>query len=730
MANESVTVSLEVVDKATKAIEDVVKKLDKLNDTAKQGTSGFKQFGAVFSGVFAADVALKAIGAITNAATKLFDVFIVDGVHAAEEAQDGLNKLSTAFALAGQDAAKASKDFALFAEALQNTTKFSDDAIVEAGALLESLSRLDEEGLKKATSAAIDMSAALGIDLDSAVRLVGKAANGNVEAFKRYGVEIRKGRDDAESLSNTLEVLNARFGGSAAAQLNTFGGSVARLANIFNNLQEAFGSVIVENQAVINVIKEIGTIVDEVTKEVSDHKNEYKALVADALIITVSTLRALLTVMNELEPVFRKTANGVQILGDSIASGPGILLKALKFDIDGAKASLAEFAKRMQGDVKDGLKKDTFQPAIDALGRIEIAAENGLDAIKVGSDGATTGVKGTTKALKEFNDEQIRAGEEGKKYIESLTKLSPLDEYKAKLEQISQAYQQNKITAEQAADGVSAATEKTTTDQIASLQKRNESLSAIGGQANLIEVDQNNAKIETLLAQENARVNQLAEIKSSANLDELNSETIKGDLLIENQARTSNEILAIQAKQAQTERALREKNINSLSNSFGQIATLTQTKNRELFEIGKAAAIAQATIGLYTGVANALAGPPTGPPFPLNFIAATAQAVASGVQIANIAAQTLNSGTSFVQGTNVGNRDSVPALLTVGERVVSRDQNSDLTSFLDSQDDTKEILFMIADAVSRDRPINVSVGGEQIFNAVNEQVRSGRAFAS
>jgi hypothetical protein len=64
----------------------------------------------------------------------------------------------------------------------------------------------------------------------------------------------------------------------------------------------------------------------------------------------------------------------------------------------------------------------------------------------------------------------------------------------------------------------------------------------------------------------------------------------------------------------------------------GALASLMQSGNSKLFAIGKAAAIAQATIDGYQAVQNALAEVP----YPFNIAAAAAMAVQTGVQIAGI----------------------------------------------------------------------------------------------
>jgi F0F1-type ATP synthase membrane subunit c/vacuolar-type H+-ATPase subunit K len=175
----------------------------------------------------------------------------------AAQYEDAVNNLATAFKLTGIESQSAVDGIVAFASEIQNTTRLSDDAVLSAASLLQSIARLSEDGLKKGTQAAIDLSAALRIDLESATRLVGKAAEGNVEAFKRYGIEIRKGSNDAETFSNTLDTLNSRFGGSAVAATNTYAGAIDQLKNVFDDVLKTYGLSIIQNDEFIQSIKDL-----------------------------------------------------------------------------------------------------------------------------------------------------------------------------------------------------------------------------------------------------------------------------------------------------------------------------------------------------------------------------------------------------------------------------------------------------------------------------------------
>jgi hypothetical protein len=117
--------------------------------------------------------------------------------------------------------------------------------------------------------------------------------------------------------------------------------------------------------------------------------------------------------------------------------------------------------------------------------------------------------------------------------------------------------------------------------------------------------------------------------------------------------------------------------LKATSQALDDLGSLTQTKNKTLFGIGKAANIAKATIDGYTAIQNALATVP----YPFNIAAAAGIAVKTGINISKIKAQKLATGIDQVPG--IGSQDNFPALLAPNERVVPAETNKDLTKFLE-----------------------------------------------
>lgn len=105
------------------------------------------------------------------------------------------------------------------------------------------------------------------------------------------------------------------------------------------------------------------------------------------------------------------------------------------------------------------------------------------------------------------------------------------------------------------------------------------------------------------------------EAQKSATTGQANADAIAGA------AATAEIIEQIEASKVQN-------TLTMVSGVLGQVATLMNSKNKQMFKIGQAAALAQAGLNLYLGLSNAWSLP-----FPLNIIQA---AVVGATQIANI----------------------------------------------------------------------------------------------
>lgn len=202
-----------------------------------------------------------ATGALLEKAfTSLFSTIktgFTESVAAAREQENAINRLSNSLATAGTFSKQALNEFIALADEIERTTTVQDDQALSLAALARNYTRTNEQA-KDLTKAAIDLSAQLGIDLNSAAQQIGATFSGvvprslarTVDGLKDLTVnQLRAGEG--------LALIARRFDGAAENEVKTFSGALAQLKNSFNGLQENFGDLVIKSPAVLAVFKVI-----------------------------------------------------------------------------------------------------------------------------------------------------------------------------------------------------------------------------------------------------------------------------------------------------------------------------------------------------------------------------------------------------------------------------------------------------------------------------------------
>lgn len=159
-----------------------------------------------------------------------------------------------------------------YAESVQAAGKAEGDAVVSASALMLTFTNVGRDVFPQAMDAVIDMSVAMGQDLQGSVIQVGKALNdpiNGITALTRVGVTFTEEQKAViESLVSTGNVAEAQrmiiaelareFGGSAAAQAQTFSGQLEKLKWELGDVMENIG------QAAIPALKQLGEQLKEI----------------------------------------------------------------------------------------------------------------------------------------------------------------------------------------------------------------------------------------------------------------------------------------------------------------------------------------------------------------------------------------------------------------------------------------------------------------------------------
>lgn len=237
---------LEITADASKAISEIARTTSSLRDIV----SSAAQVGAAYF-------------AITTTLNKVSAIFSVLTTAASEQERAELG-LDIALRNLGNTSIATRKALIDYASSVQKTTGIEDSLIIESEKLLTTFG-LSEAQIIRATKASLNFSTAQGIDLRSAVILLGKAFIGQTETLGRYGIKIDESLGKHEKFSAIIEQLERRFGGFSDLLGTDFVGSQKRAASAVGELWEELGFFITKSPQVKKGIEGVINTVDRLT---------------------------------------------------------------------------------------------------------------------------------------------------------------------------------------------------------------------------------------------------------------------------------------------------------------------------------------------------------------------------------------------------------------------------------------------------------------------------------
>ena len=129
------------------------------------------------------------------------------------------------------------------ASEMQNVTGVGDEVIISAQSILASFVK-NEKQVAKLTTTILDLSAGLGIDLNSAANLVGKTIGSTTNSMSRYGVAVQGAANSNQRINSLVTNTNLLFGDMAKIAGSATLGSLNKLGASFGDLVEALGGLL------------------------------------------------------------------------------------------------------------------------------------------------------------------------------------------------------------------------------------------------------------------------------------------------------------------------------------------------------------------------------------------------------------------------------------------------------------------------------------------------------
>jgi phage-related protein len=144
--------------------------------------------------------------------------------------------LNTAIANNPFISGESSKALLQFASDMQKVTNYGDDELIPMMTNLVSLGRTESE-VMQIMSVAMDMSAGMGISLDTAITQLNATLNGNIGRLGQQNAELKGLTEEELKQGKAIEILGEKFKGLSGATADTS----KQLANIKGDFKEALG---------------------------------------------------------------------------------------------------------------------------------------------------------------------------------------------------------------------------------------------------------------------------------------------------------------------------------------------------------------------------------------------------------------------------------------------------------------------------------------------------------
>jgi hypothetical protein len=437
-------------------------KLSKLPAAAEETATAFgglsQQIAATFTGMVSADAVVGAVSESFHVLTQ----FVNESIAAYSKQEDATVQLTAALRQHGLATPEVISQYNALATTFQNTTKYADEDIQAMEKLLTLVGNVMPSQMQAALKASTDLASGLGIDLERATMLVAKAAAGHVETLGRYGITVDAADVKTRGLAAVLDVINDKFGGQAAAAIETYSGRLAQAANAWDNVKEALGKIIIEDPLVTAAMNHMVDATKAADAAATEAKPSLAGLAADfgvidrntaqvidgleAYVDTINTAAQATRIINALPSPFEKMAKDGAL--PAITAGLDLNNKLFKEHEDqvkkdekaleewtaaSAKAFTATVDWQTTLDTIDGTIVEAIKYYLSAgASQADLAKAYGLTAQQVGAvKQALEEYSATLKATADFEQDAAKRRLE----ITKLTTQATNDQILAKLKQ-------------------------------------------------------------------------------------------------------------------------------------------------------------------------------------------------------------------------------------------------------------------------------------------------------
>lgn len=194
-------------------------------------------------------------------------------IQAAIEAEEADRSLEASLAITGHAVGSAADDVKNYAEALSLKTKYDDEEIKSAEALIIQM-RGTTNALEEETRGALGLASVFKMNLQGAAQAVAQGFEGNYRQLGMLIPAVRTATTEAEKHGAMVRGL-ADYYKRSEDEVNTFGGALSQLKKEFSETAEQAGESVTKSNLVKDAIKGITAAIRALRTETKEHPGAF-----------------------------------------------------------------------------------------------------------------------------------------------------------------------------------------------------------------------------------------------------------------------------------------------------------------------------------------------------------------------------------------------------------------------------------------------------------------------
>lgn len=335
------------VSELKKGLSDAQGQLEAIRKKSDQTGLGFSKLQANVVSLNAAIGLVKDAYRVFAGATSSVISAINGAIEAASEQEDAQLQLRNALELTGQASRDVIDAYDAQSSALQQSSRFADEAVTSVQALLTRFKVLPQD-MGPATQAIVDFAAATGQDIEAAAETFGRAIEGQTRGLRQFGISVEDTGSRSKNLAAVIEALEERFGGAAQASITNFRGSLIVLGNTFGEVQETVGGFFTQSEEGARVVAFISEEINRLNGFLKANQAEFQAL-------TDTGVKTFALFIIDAAAAVLSVGSAVETVGKKIAAFAGVLTLPIKSE--GFKAALQDLTGSVETESDKALQK-------------------------------------------------------------------------------------------------------------------------------------------------------------------------------------------------------------------------------------------------------------------------------------------------------------------------------------------------------------------------------------